>query len=301
MQRGRTERFGPVEPRRARLAMVAAVAAIVAPIAFAYPAEPGWRPATPWLAVSAAEARLPEPSPVGPPTLGVPADLPVAPDPSASSAPRGEPRRVEDCGGVTVADPASATAVAQMVHRVFRCVALAAGLGAVPPSVADVGSRTWDGAAAWGFASLADQVAAEAVVVGYCESGGFDPWALGNDNRYGYGGLFQMGDREWTEYGDPASSKFDPVANTVAAARYFVAARAAGDPWEGWGPWAVVNTDYGGPNAGVRVPVLPRFVSTDARYRGAPGPELPVWAVDPWSFEVPPWRGCPLARPGQSW
>ena len=139
------------------------------------------------------------------------------------------------------------------------------------------------------------------MVVAYCESGGFDPWVVTHDNTYGYGGVFQMGAREWATFGLREGSKFDPVDNTWTAARYFVAARSDGDRWGGWGPWAVVNTDYGGPNAGVRVPALPRFVSTDRRYRGAPGPELPVWAVDPWSFDVPAWRGCPISRPGMSW
>ncbi len=299
METGRSERFGPVEPMRARLAVATAVAAIVAPIALAYPSDGAWQPLAAVPVVSAAEARA------APPPLRVPSgvrtlELPALPDPSATDPPPG-PTPAAECDRFSLADEPSTTDVARMVHRVFRCVAAAAGLGSEPPSIVDLGDQTWDGAEVWGFGSLADQVAAEAVVVGYCESGGFDPWALSHDNRYGYGGLFQLGDREWAEYGREGGSKFDPVDNAVAAARYFVAARAAGDRWEGWGPWAVVNTDYGGPNAGVRVPILPRFLSTDDRERGVAGPELPPWAVDPWAHEVPEWRGCPLARAGQSW
>lgn len=298
MGTGRSQRFGPVEHRRVSLAVVVA-AALVAPIAVAYPAAVPWRPAAAFVLVSAAEAKVP-PVPAALP-IALPELLPPVADPSAADVPDSTIPRVESCRDVAEPDPSDRTAVARMVSQVFRCVASASGLGAVAPASLESGRHRWDGAARWGFRSLADQVAAEAVVVGYCESGGFDPWVLGHDNRYGYGGVFQMGDREWADHAAPGSSKFEPVANVWAAARYFVASRAAGDPWGGWGPWAVVNTDYGGPNAGVRVPALPRFVSTDARYRGTPGPELPAWAVDPWSQEVPPWKGCPISREGMSW
>ncbi len=295
MGSGRSERFGPVERSRASMAMVAGVIALVAPIAVAYPPVVPWRPLMGAALVSAAEAEL-APSPSIPTPVPVPDPVP---DPSADDAPRRSSLTVEAC---RVPDPASGSdrgELARMVWTVFRCVTAASGLDRVEPEGLDTEGHRWDGAARWGFASLADQVAAEAVVVAYCESGGFDPWVLAHDNPYGYGGVFQMGDAEWAVYGE--GSKFDPVGNTWAAARYFVAARADGDPWGGWGPWAVVNTDYGGPNAGVRVPALPRFLSTDPRYRASAGPELPAWAVDPWSHDVPPWKGCPITRPGMSW
>jgi hypothetical protein len=110
-----------------------------------------------------------------------------------------------------------------------------------------------------------------------------------------------MGRVEMATYGLPGSSKFDIVDNAFAAARYFVAAYHKGDPWGGWGPWAVVNTDYGGPNEGVKVPLLPRFGSSDPAFRRIPGPELPAWAVDPYSWQTPRWAGCPITGAGLQW
>lgn len=185
--------------------------------------------------------------------------------------------------------------LAQMTHEVFQCVTSVAGF----TEKAATSTRSWDGAGIWGFETLAEQVAAESVVVSYCESIGYDPSAIGSNNQWGYGGVFQMGATEIARFGFPGASKFDPVDNAYAAAVYYVAMDGR-SRWAGWGPWAVVNTGYNDEvNDRVKVPVLPRFTSTDPDYRGRRGVELPAWAVDPWSFEVPSWGGCPTT--GRAW
>ncbi|HVR32336.1 MAG TPA: hypothetical protein VMS74_06470 [Acidimicrobiia bacterium] len=183
--------------------------------------------------------------------------------------------------------------IAQMTHRTFDCLTSAAGLDTVAPTAL----RRWNGAAKWGFGSLADQVSAEAVVVAYCESKGFSPSALTGSNGFGYAGLFQMGSTEMARFGEPGSSRFDPVDNAVGAANYFIYQYRNRAGWGGWSPWAVVNTNFDDEvNNQVKVPVLPRFTSTDPEFRGRPGPELPAWAVDPWSWFVPHYNGtgCPF-------
>ena len=64
--------------------------------------------------------------------------------------------------------------IAQMTHQVFECLTGVAGLDESAPTAL----RRWDAAKEWGFVSLSNQVASEAVVVAYCESVGFDPRAL---------------------------------------------------------------------------------------------------------------------------
>ena len=185
--------------------------------------------------------------------------------------------------------------IAQMTHTLFECVTSVAGFADRSPT-----SGGWDAARIWGFESLAEQVAAESVVVAYCESQAFAGFALTGNNPWGYGGLFQMGATEMRIYGFGGASKFDPVDNAYAAASYFVAMNRRGAGWGGWGPWAVVNTGYNDEvNDRVKVPVLPRFTSTDLAYRGRRGVELPAWAVDPWSYAVPPFSGCPTT--GRRW
>jgi len=188
--------------------------------------------------------------------------------------------------------------IAQMTHDVFACMTSLAGLDAVAPTAL----RRWNGAAIWGFSSLADQVAAESVVVAYCESEGFSPQALTRSNRFGYAGLFQMGAIEMGRFGERGSSRYDPVDNAVAAAKYFVFQYRNRAGWGGWSPWAVVNTNFNDEiNDQVRVPVLPRFTSTDPEFAGRPGAELPAWAVDPWSWKVPHWRGTGCPYGGGRW
>jgi hypothetical protein len=188
--------------------------------------------------------------------------------------------------------------IARMTHDVFECMTALAGFDAVAPTAL----RRWNGAAVWGFSSLADQVAAEAVVVAYCESVGFNPRALTRSNGFGYGGLFQMGVTEMGRFGERGSSRYDPVDNAVAAANYFVHQYRNRAGWGGWSPWAVVNTNFNDEiNDQVRVPVLPRFTSTDPEFAGRSGAELPAWAVDPWSWEVPHWSGTGCPYSGGRW
>lgn len=185
--------------------------------------------------------------------------------------------------------------VAQMTHGVFECVASTGGMNDMAPT-----TDGWDGGTIWGFDNLSQQVAAESVVVGYCESIGFSDDAITGNNPWGYGGVFQMGDREMNLFGFPGASKFEPVDNAYSAATYFLSMNQRGFGWGGWGPWAVVNTGFNDEiNNRVKVPVLPRFVSTDPDFRGRRGVELPAWAVDPWSFEVPEFAGCPTT--GRAW
>lgn len=188
--------------------------------------------------------------------------------------------------------------VAQMTHRVFECLSALEGLDDVAPT----SLRRWNGATVWGFASLSEQVAAEAVVVAFCESSGFSPRALTGSNGFGYAGLFQMGRTEMSRFGDPGSDRYDPVDNAVAAANYFLFQYRNRNGWGGWSPWAVVNTNFDDEvNNQVKVPVLPRFVSTDPDFKGHPGPELPAWAVDPWAWEVPNWSGTGCPYNGSRW
>jgi hypothetical protein len=185
--------------------------------------------------------------------------------------------------------------VAQMTHSLFECVAAVGGFNDIAPT-----SSGWNAAAIWGFENFSQQVAAEAVVVGYCESVAFAPSAIGGNNPWGYGGVFQMGNVEMRMYGFPGASKFDPVDNVYSAATYFMSGVRRGHGWGGWGPWAVVNTNYNDEvNDRVKVPVLPRFTSTDPEWKGRRGVELPKWAVDPWSYEVPAFAGCPTT--GRAW
>jgi hypothetical protein len=199
----------------------------------------------------------------------------------------------EDCyeqARAMAPDEGDANLIAQMTHYVFRCVtAVEAGLDTVDPT----SIRRWDGREIWGFHTLADQVAAEAVVVSYCESLGYARHALRSTNPWGYGGLFQLGAAEFRRFAGVAGSRFDPVDNAYAAARYFVFQYQSRAGWGGWSPWAVVNTNFDGVNDQVRIPILPRFTSTDSEFRGRRGPELPAWAVNPWSYRVPDWNGCP--------
>ena len=181
------------------------------------------------------------------------------------------------------------TAIAQMTWSLFDCVLTVKGLDDVAPTQ----NRTWNGATRWGFESLAEQMAAEAVVVSYCESIGYRPSALTGTNGYGYGGLFQMGTTEMRRFG-AGGSRFDPVDNAYGAVNYVYYQYSNRNGYGGWSPWAVVNTGFDDEvNNQVKVPILPRFRSVDPDYRGRRGPELPQWAVSPWLNDVPSWQGCP--------
>ncbi|MDH3248556.1 MAG: hypothetical protein OEQ47_06320 [Acidimicrobiia bacterium] len=179
-------------------------------------------------------------------------------------------------------------AIARMTWSLFDCVLTVKGLDEVAPSRV----RGFDGAAV-GFESLAEQMAAEAVVVSYCESIGYQHRALTGSNGFGYAGLFQMGQTEMSRFG-AGGSRHDPVDNAYGAVNYLWYQYANRNGWGGWSPWAVVNTNFDDEvNDRVKVPVLPRFRSTDPEHSGLRGPQLPAWAVDPWLNDVPAWNGCP--------
>lgn len=201
------------------------------------------------------------------------------------------------CGplpAVVATDPQSA---AIATYEVFRCAATQAGLATQPaaPRANGVGPPV--------FGNLAEEIASEAVVVGYCESG-YSYSALTSNNSGGYGGVFQMGNSEAASFvPGGVANKFNPPDNIVGAARYFLS-QVHTPPWYGWGPWATVDTNftnYGGTGANAQVlyPALPRFPSTYGPYAGAytPGP-LPAWSINPYS-QTPngscsnPWNGKP--------
>ena len=179
-------------------------------------------------------------------------------------------------------------AIARMTWSLFDCVLTLKGLDEVAPSRV----RGFDGAAV-GFESLAEQMAAESVAVSYCESIGYQHRALTGSNGFGYAGLFQMGQTEMRRFG-AGGSRYDPVDNAYGAVNYLWYQYANRNGWGGWSPWAVVNTNFNDEvNDRVKVPVLPRFRSTDPEFSGRRGPQLPAWAIDPWLNDVPSWNGCP--------
>lgn len=195
--------------------------------------------------------------------------------------------------------------VAQAVWAMFQCVTANSGMATTPPkgNTWKAGSTTysWD-PAKFGFKNFAEQAAAEAVVVSYCESVGFSHTAITSPNKWGYAGVFQMGESEMKAFGPKSGDRMDAIDNIFGAARYFVSAfYNENSRWDGWRPWAVVNTDYKGPNEHVKYPVVPRFPSTQPGYEGRQGPELPMWAVDPFTYEVPAFNGCPIGKNGGQW
>lgn len=184
------------------------------------------------------------------------------------------PQNPLQVGDLTI-NPNDAQTVAQATYSIFFCEARAAGLEALPPT------PYANGTGPQVFTNKAQQVAAEAVVVAYCESG-YDAKNMSSNNRHGFGGVFQFGDAETARW-IPGGNKFDIAANITGGARYFLAGHGKGR-WDGWGPWAVINTDYGGPNEKVDFPVLPRFTSTEPGFEGRRiAGALPAWAIDPFT------------------
>lgn len=188
--------------------------------------------------------------------------------------------------------------IANAVFAIFECVLRHEGYDQLPPSEvsweANGTTYRWSGKER-GFANLAHQIASEAVVVGYCESHFADSALLNNNHTGKYGGVFQMGDGEM-KAGGPRMNKFDPIDNIYSAANLFLQ-RGKGNSWEnyeGWQPWAVVNTKFWKTNPGVYVPALPRFKSHRPGYEGLPGPELPDWAVNVGKVPIQAGVGCPL-------
>ena len=191
------------------------------------------------------------------------------------------------------------TAIARMTWSLFDCVLTVHGLDEQPPSIV----RGWDGSAL-GFESLAEQMAAESVVVSYCESIGYRPTALTGTNGFGYGGLFQMGATEMRRFG-AGGSRFDPVDSAYGAVNYVWYQYANRNGWGGWSPWAVVNTNFDDEvNDAVKVPVLPRFRSTDPEFRRAAGTTASGLGCEPVAGRgsgverMPPQRGTVVTDSG---
>lgn len=190
-----------------------------------------------------------------------------------------------DCAGQVTVNPDDRQSVAYAVKRIFYCKTAAAGLTALAP----LGDSAVYPANA-NYRNLAEQIAAEAVMIAYCESG-----FTSVRNSYGYTGIFQMGGHEFETFsgGLPAEMNFDPVANISAAAGYWLNGFInynGGGHWGGWHPWAVVNTDYDGPNDAVQLPIISRFSSTDYPGQYSNG-GIPNWAKAPEQF-WPPSPGC---------
>lgn len=212
-----------------------------------------------------------------------------------------------DCDSTPTVDVSSLTAarttIPQAVWTIFYCEALTRGLDLQPP----------DPAYGHLFANRAEQVATEAVLVGFCESQ-FVPavvsWVPGATNtERTYKGVFQMHgahlanhppDPRWQPIGVPGGVpwQFDPIVNIATAARLYFDG-AGRPPWDGWGPWAVVNTeltDAGTSQPQVGLPVLPRFAATRGPFAGRSYPwGIPDWARDPFRWRIPDNQGCVTA------
>lgn len=224
-------------------------------------------------------------------------------DPRADGAGRlGIAGRVPNCDTLELpSDEAllsSRALTAQTIYEVFYCEGLVHGLEGEPPNAS----------ADYGFANKAQQVASEAVVVAWCESGGFEA----ADHGGTYAGLFQIGAGEFADYGPDGGSRTSPTDNIRAAANYFYAGHGS-LPWDGWRPWAVVNTDLADfqdaegnmPNYGVRYPPFQRFASTHPEHSGErTSASMPAWALNPYQERFPTYaetNGCRVLNTGETW
>jgi hypothetical protein len=209
----------------------------------------------------------------------------------AGSAATGVNFNLAQCGSVPAVNVNDPWSMQKATYVIFRCAMKQAGFDSKSPT------PRANGTGPQVFHNLSEQISSEAVVVGYCESSYSKQNALGN-NAWGYGGVFQFGDSETKRF-IPGGNKFDPTSNIIGATRYFLSG-VGKNRWDGWGPWAPVNTTYGGANVGVKVPVLPRFPSTRPGYVGVyhPGP-LPAWALNP--LGVRAFGGCSAAFKGEPW
>jgi hypothetical protein len=198
-----------------------------------------------------------------------------------------------NCNSMTPIDPTNQQSVAIAVKTIFYCELAAKGL----TSVAPIDGPRYP--ASKYFKNLAEQVSSEAVLVAYCESG----LTPNSGDGSSYVGVFQMGRNEMETFGGNAAARTDARLNITAAARYFLYGweRYGNTGWGGWGPWAVVNTDFWETNRAVLRPAIGRFASTHPSAEGEFGPDLPAWAIDPtgsWGIS----GGCgEYAYAGKSW
>jgi hypothetical protein len=195
--------------------------------------------------------------------------------------------------GVSVIDTGNKQNVAVNIKDIWLCELNAAGFNSL---TVDSGPNYM---AENYFENLAQQISSEAVVVAYCESS--LNYNSGGDGKYQ--GLFQLGEDEVVKYGDN-TNRLDAINNIRAAARYFVASykNNHGKGWAGWGPWAVVNTNYYKTNPNVLVPIIGRFKSTNPERLNQYGPDLPKWAIDPGTlWGKGPSQSCLDIYKGDSW
>ena len=198
-----------------------------------------------------------------------------------------------NCNSMTPIDPTNQQSVAIAVKTIFYCELAAKGL----TSVAPIDGPRYP--ASKYFKNLAEQVSSEAVLVAYCESG----LRPNSGDGSSYVGVFQMGRNEMENFGGSAAARTDARLNISAAAKYFLYGweRYGNTGWGGWGPWAVVNTDFWETNRAVLRPAIGRFASSHPSATGEYGPDLPAWAIDPtgmWGIS----GGCgEYAYAGKSW
>jgi lysophospholipase L1-like esterase len=193
-----------------------------------------------------------------------------------------------DCAKPVPINPDDRQSVAYATRHIFYCKLAARGLTALAP----VGTNAYYPASSK-YKNLAEQIASEAVMVAYCESN-FTPSSGVGDK---YTGVFQMGPSEFERFsgGLPIEMKGDPQANIAAAAEYWLYGferHSGGGYWGGWGPWAVVNTSYGGSNDAVELPILSRIATTTPGIEGQYSRAgIPNWATAPEQF-FPPKESC---------
>jgi hypothetical protein len=194
---------------------------------------------------------------------------------------------------ISFIDVGSHKNIAEAIKKIWNCELDAAGFNSLP-AIEGPFYPALDH-----FDNLAQQISSEAILVAYCESG--LNYNSGINNKYQ--GIFQLGEEEIKKYGDN-NNRIDPANNIKAAVRYFIASykNNHGKGWAGWGPWAVVNTNYYKTNPNVLVPIVGRFKSTHPERLGEYAPDLPIWAVDPYnSWGKGPNKKCLDIYKGEKW
>lgn len=178
------------------------------------------------------------------------------------------------CDTLPTVDPTDRRSVAIMVKQLWYCKLAAKGFTSIP-------ARNGPGqytASQW-FKNLAEQVASEAVLVAFCESG-LNPRSGATKT---YRGLFQMGPSELENSGVDPDQWADAIANASAAAEYWVYGFRTGSNLEGWRAWTPVNTQWYSESNPIEVPIVGRFKAR------APSPQagttsglpLPNWSINP--------------------
>jgi hypothetical protein len=98
-----------------------------------------------------------------------------------------------------------------------------------------------------------------------------------------------MGNSELEAFGARPELWNDAVANITAAARYYVHGLKGNSLYEGWRPWAVVNTQWFSKSNPLSMPVIGRFpaVSPSPKAGKISGIALPNWALEPETYWGP--------------